>query len=371
VTRPVRTTFAAILTASAVVWLEARQQPTFRRATNVVSIYATVVDRTGRLVPGLAEGDFDVLDNGVRQRLSLFANDVQPITIVIMLDRSGSMTSNFTLERDAAEAFVNALLPGDRARLGSFSNRVEIDPPAFTSDKPTLARILHEDLQEGGPTPLWNATSAAMNALDSQPGRRVVLVFTDGEDNPFRLGSNVTLPEVRQRGVAEEIMVYAIGLADPCAPGEAAGVAASGASPRWQRGRPGGPPPVPLPLPGRVPGGPGGLPPGDGRIGVHPPDPGPLVSPHRPLEVPCSATQPDPGLRTLADEGGGAYVELRPTDDLAAAFARVADELHRQYLLGFVPTALDGKTHVIEVRVHRPDLTARARRSYVAGAGSH
>ena len=79
--------------------------------------------------------------------------------------------------------------------------------------------------------------------------------------------------------------------------------------------------------------------------------------------------KPDPGLRTLADEGGGGYFELRPTGDLSAAFARVADELHRQYLLGFVPAALDGTVHTIEVRVRRPDLTARARKSYLAAPG--
>jgi VWFA-related protein len=372
-TRRLFVILTATLTALAAAWVDARQDPTFRTRTHSVSLYATVVDRTGRLVPDLSRADFDVFDNGVRQPLTVFANDLQPITIVIMLDRSGSMAGNFDLERDAAEQFVDHLLPADKARLGSFSNRVQIDPPEFTSDKPELVRILHENLQDAGPTPLWNATSAAMTALARHDGRKVVLVFTDGADNPFRAGENVSLGEIRNRALAEEIMVYAIGLTDDCARFEAA----ADAGPSFQvRGRPptgrgAPPPPPPVRLPGRVP--PGILlPPGDGRIGRGRPDPGgELLPPRRGsgADLPCSNTKPDAGLRTLADEGGGGYFELQRTGDLSAAFARVADELHRQYLLGFTPAALDGKVHMLDVRVRRPDLTARARKSYLAAAG--
>jgi hypothetical protein len=86
-------------------------------------------------------------------------------------------------------------------------------------------------------------------------------------------------------------------------------------------------------------------------------------------DAPCAGTKPDAGLRTLADEGGGGYFELGPTDNLNAAFTRVAEELHRQYLLGFTPPTLDGLVHALEVRVKRTDLTARARKSYLAAAG--
>ena len=71
----------------------------------------------------------------------------------------------------------------------------------------------------------------------------------------------------------------------------------------------------------------------------------------------------------LSAESGGGYFELGNTADLSQTFERVADELHRQYALGFAPEKLDGKTHKLEVRVNRPGMTARARRSYVAAAG--
>ena len=76
--------------------------------------------------------------------------------------------------------------------------------------------------------------------------------------------------------------------------------------------------------------------------------------------------EPDKGLAKIALETGGGYFELTNTDDLQSTFARVADELHRQYALGFVPAKLDNKTHSLEVRLKREGLTARTRKSYVA-----
>ncbi len=361
------------------------QEPTFHGGTHTVSVYATVVDRAGRLVPDLTEDDFQVFDNGKPQKLTVFKNDTQPITIVLMLDRSGSMVGNFVIERAAAERFVADLLPDDRARLGSFSNRVEIDPPAFTSDRNELIRILHENLQQAGPTPLWNATSAAMNALAHEDGRRVVLVFTDGYDSPTRPVGNVTLREVIERSQTEEIMVYAIGLADGC--GAFGPAPASAPAPQvrpraqWGPGRRG--PRGPRGPGGRIPGGIGGRMPIPGMprppIGGPLPIPGPDVPTGRGGEgggrAPmvwrsggCPGERPDPGLQLLASEGGGGYFELHGTDDLGATFSRVADELHQQYLLAFTAETLDGTLHQLEVRLRNPNLVARARKSYLAAA---
>ena len=360
------------------------QEPSFRSATHAVSVYATVVDPSGRLVPNLTRDDFEIYDNGIKQDLTLFDNGIQPITIVIMLDRSGSMVKNFDLERDAAVQFVANLLPKDKARLGSFSNRIEIDPATFTSDKDELIRILHENLLDAGVTPLWNATSAAMLALEHQEGRRVVLVFTDGYDNPEQPDRHTeSFHDVLSRAEGDEVMVYAIGLATTCgSPAIATADRPSAdpptgvvpAAPLFQRGMP---PPKNPPMPG-IPRGPdnGGAPP--------PPNPGmPIPGGGIPLgpgvsmpldkllgrrhtDTGCSDSKPDPSLKDLAAEGGGGYFELHGTDDLGSTFARVADELHHQYLLAFKPDKLDGRTHNLEVRVRQPGLTIRARRTYVA-----
>src|SRR5207253_1875939 len=106
------------------------------------------------------------------------------------------------------------MLPADKARIGSFSNRIQVDPADFTSDHENLLAILRTELQPEGPTPLWNAVNVGMTALLHQQGRRVVLVFTDGMDNPMNFGNNNnSLKDVMRRAEEEDVMVYAIGLA--------------------------------------------------------------------------------------------------------------------------------------------------------------
>jgi VWFA-related protein len=372
-----RVSLVAILAVGCTAAMGAWQEPKFRAGTHTVSVYATVVDDTGRLVPDLARDDFEIRDNDKPQDLTVFANDVQPITIVIMLDRSGSMTWNYGLVRDAAEQFVGDLLPADKARLGNFSNRVEIDPETFTSDRAELVRILHADLQDGGPTPLWNATAAAMNALQSQEGRRVVLVFTDGKDSPPNPTGNSTFWEVRDRSQKEEIMVYAIGLSKACGPApstdagpdtapnaRARAVFGALAAPAAHYQRRGGMPPrgPVIRLPGGIPIGIPSMP----RIDPPPHTGHPTGGDSAEGGSGCVAVKPDPDLAELASVGGGGYFELRGTDNLTATFKRVAEELHHQYLLAFTASRLDGKPHVLDVRVKRPNMTARARKSYIA-----
>jgi hypothetical protein len=79
-------------------------------------------------------------------------------------------------------------------------------------------------------------------------------------------------------------------------------------------------------------------------------------------------SRPDRGLRKLSDETGGGYFELKKTDELGPTFTRVAQELHSQYVIGFAP-ATDGKQHKVEVRLKKPGLIARARKSYQAPTG--
>jgi len=78
---------------------------------------------------------------------------------------------------------------------------------------------------------------------------------------------------------------------------------------------------------------------------------------------------PGPDLRRLADDSGGGYFEVRAVENLGALFTRVAEELHRQYWIGFVPPLRDGKIHQIGVKVKQPGMTVRARQTYVAPGG--
>jgi Ca-activated chloride channel homolog len=312
--------FIAAACSALAASLDARQQPPFRSGARTVAVHATVTDGDGRLVPDLTREDFEVYDNGKLQPLTVFSADVQPLSIVVMLDRSGSMAGSFRLVAAAAEAFVRKLQPDDKARIGTFATRIDVAPEQFTNDVAELVQILRADQQGGGPTPLWNAVNVATDGLATQDGRRVVLVFTDGVDNPMNFRTNnLTLMDVMLRAQAENVMVYAIGL-------ESRVPMRSG--PRGSLG-------------GR--GGLGGF--GGGGMMLQ---------------------RPDPGLPVIAAETGGGYFELRNAQDLASTFARVADELHRQYALGFEPAKLDGKTHKLEVKVRKPRMKVRARKNYLA-----
>lgn len=298
---------ALAIAAVLAVPLLAQQQPTFKSGTRSVAVYATVTDRDGRLAPDLTQADFEIRDGGKPAAITVFSSEVQPIRVVMMLDRSGSMRGNFRLVEAAGEAFVRALLPEDRVRIGSFAETIQIDPESFTSDKAELVQILRTKLQEQGPTPLWNSVDASIEALRDQDARKVVLVFTDGSDNPgnFRL-NNLSFMDIARRAQRADVMVYAIGL-------ESSGPV-----------RPGG---------------------GFGGFG---------------------GSRPDPGLPAIAEETGGGYFELTRAGELSATFARVADELHRQYLIGFEPAKLDDKMHKIEVKVKKPGMKVRARKEYFA-----
>src|SRR5712691_9326549 len=207
-------TLGCILVLTGAVLHAGRQQATFTVGNRTVAVYATVTDSTGRLVPDLGRDQFQIDDNGRRQELTLFANEIQPITVVMLLDRSGSMRANFDLVEKAAEQFVGVMLPADKARIGSFANRIQVDPRDFTSDHDELVRILRTELQPEGPTPLWNAVNVGITDLLHQEGRRVVLAFTDGMDAPGNVShGNSSLKDVMKRAEEENVMLYAIGLA--------------------------------------------------------------------------------------------------------------------------------------------------------------
>jgi Ca-activated chloride channel family protein len=284
---------ATVLLAGALV--VADSQPTFRSSVRTVPVYATVVDASGRLVPELEQSDFSVFDNGKPTEVTLFSNESQPFTAVVMLDTSASMTANLKLLNRAAEQFLLRLLPVDRAQVGAFNDKIQLSG-TFTNNRDELIGALN-DLYFGNPTRLNDAIATSLDALKGIDGRRVILVFTDGEDTSSRIGFKT----VQERARDEEVMVYSIGLESEYFNG-----------------------------------------------------------------MRVVRSKPSRDLRKIADETGGGYFELVRTADLAPTFTRVAQELRSQYLIGFTPAALDGKVHKLEVRVNKPGMTVRARRSYLA-----
>lgn len=291
---------AAVAILLAPMRAQESQQKPIRVSTRTVAMYATVTDAEKRLVPDLTEDDFEIYDNGKLQTLSQFDNKPQPISVVVMLDTSGSMTLALDLVKHAAEQFLLRLLPDDEGMVGAFNDKIEFHPDGFTNNRDELISLL-KDLDFGYPTRLYDAVNQSMAQLKGIPGRKVVLVFTDGDDNASKFNSG----DVTDRGRVDDVMVYSVGLENEYF---------------------------------------------DGTHKVR--------------------SSPDRGLKRLSEETGGGFFLLKKTDELTTTFTRVAQELHSQYLIGFSPQTLDGKVHKLDVKMKKPGMTARARKSYVASSES-
>jgi Ca-activated chloride channel family protein len=211
--RGLRTAAALVLTA--IVSTSAQQQPpsqpaqppTFKGGSGaIVSIFATVTDADRRLVNGLTIDDFEILDNDKPQEIVVFDNKVQPITVIVMLDTSLSMTNSIARLREAAEQFVLRLLPADKARVGAFNDKIEFSS-RFTNNRDELVSDV-KDLDYGNGTRLWDAVGASLDELKGVEGRRVILVFTDGDDT----ASHTSLGTVTDRARDADVMVYTVGL---------------------------------------------------------------------------------------------------------------------------------------------------------------
>ena len=186
--------------------LHGQQAGVFRSGAKMVPVYATVTDPQGALVPNLARDDFEVLDNAVRQDIVVFENQSQPFTAVVMIDSSGSMTNSLKLVNAGAEQFIIRLLPQDRAQVGAFNDKVEFSG-SFTADRDELVAALKE-LDFGNSTRLYDAIDQSLDKLTGVEGRRVIVVLTDGEDTASKTGQG----DVLNRAIADEVMIYGIGL---------------------------------------------------------------------------------------------------------------------------------------------------------------
>jgi Ca-activated chloride channel family protein len=198
---------AASLAVALLLTVHPSAQQKFKVSTNTVAIYVTVMDAEQRLVPNLIQEDFTVFDNGKPQPITSFDNHPLPITTTVMLDTSGSMTAALDLVKRAAEQFLIRLLPDDMAMVGAFNDKIEFHPAEFTSNRDELVGLL-KDLDFGYPTRLFDAVDESITRLQGIEGRKVVVVFTDGEDTASKLGSG----RVTDRSRAEDVMVYSVGL---------------------------------------------------------------------------------------------------------------------------------------------------------------
>ena len=343
------------------------QTPQFRTGTDVVPVYATVRDKDRGFVLDLAQDDFELYDDGRKQTITQFTTAVQPLSAVVLIDGSASMIREFSRAIEGARNFVLRMQPDDRAKIGSFADRVVLGP-RFTSDRDALLAFLDDqfNLRIGTETHLWEALVESSLALAGESGKRVVVVMSDGY--------NFVLPP----GYA------------PQSPGSSGGYPPRVPAPPPTGG--GTPPKLPIPIKPPTPPPPRPGPPGRGVPQPStPPPPSPGSFDPRTFGVTMAdvdaaasernvivyglsmwvrdslhAERPSRDLERVALETGGAFYEVGLNDDLGPVFTEVVQQLRQQYVLGFVPAAFDGKRHSLTVRVKRPGLNVQSRKSYIA-----
>jgi len=331
--------FAALIAATAVAGAQSQEGFRFKSGVDLVNVTATVTDEDGRFVSGLRREDFTVYEDGKLQDVSHFSNDRVPVSLGIVLDTSGSMSpEKMSAARSAIDRLIYDLLDkDDELFLVEFATRVRLRQD-WTTDRGLISRAVRETNATGG-TAIYDAISTAIpTAQAGTHVKKALLLISDGNDT----NSATSVGALRQQIRESEVLVYALGI--------------DGSGRRADIVRP--PVQIPLPMPFPFPGGRRprpGLPPigGGGGGGGWPSAPGERVNAD--------------ALRQITDDTGGRTEIVRGSEGLGPATARIADELSKQYYLGYSSnTERDGQWHSIRVNVRDRRLTVRARKGYVA-----
>jgi Ca-activated chloride channel family protein len=311
----------------------------FRSGVELINVTASVSDPSGRFVPGLRQEDFLVYEDDQPVDVTHFSADRVPVSLGIALDTSGSMAGEKIREAETAlDRFVYDLLDKqDELFVSRFSNHPVL-LQGWTTDRQLISRALGRITPNGG-TAMFDAVVEAIPlARQGRNQKKAILVISDGNDT----ASRADIREVKQQIRESEVLVYAIGI-----DGEDA---VRRAPPPPRRVPAPVPQPFPQPFPPRFPGrfpSPqfGGRPAwsSDDRVNVV-------------------------ALRDMTDDSGGRTEIIRDARDLNPATAAIADELSKQYTLGYqAPGKKDGQWHAIRVEVRKPSAyRVRARKGYVA-----
>ena len=183
----------------------------FKTGVDVVNLAVTVTDPKGRFITDLGQGDFEILEEGIRQPLTIFTREDLPVSLAILIDTSASMDSKLSQAQTAAIRFVKTLHAADEAQVVQFSQRAEVVQD-FSSDKSQLETAIRST-HASGDTALYTALYVALKDLDrrrrdGELRRRAVVVLTDGEDT----ASSVTDEQVLDLAKRTGIGVYGVGL---------------------------------------------------------------------------------------------------------------------------------------------------------------
>jgi VWFA-related protein len=354
---------------------------TVRVETALVAIPVSVTDRKGRFIPDLTRADFQVFENGVEQQLAYFAPVEKPFTVALLLDTSGSTASYINEIKDAANVFINQLRPNDRVLIVSFAGTI-FSMSGATSDRQRLRNAVASvtNVKNVGGTSLYDAVHWVINTgLRGVDGRIAIVLFTDGVDTTSQgATAKSNFRDAEELGA----LIYSVNYdtyaamnngqrrmtplddATDYLKGVISGGARNSGSSRVYTGRGSG----------RVNAGTGGT--------VGPGIPGTGIrtgsdSTTWLLGPPPGASRKDYEtadlyLKELAARSGGEVYRTDKDQNLDQAFALVAEQLRRQYSIGYYPESVleTGKRIKLKVRVTRPKVIVRARKSYVVSSRS-
>ena len=314
--------------------------------TTLVTLPVSVTDRNGRYIPNLKKEDFRLWEEGVEQEVAFFSSVDKPFSLVLMIDTSGS--TRFRLEdiQDAAITFVNQLRPDDQVMVVSFDDEVRV-LSEFTSDRYRLRDAIRRT-RTGNGTRLYDAVDMVMNQkLSRVSGRKAIVLFTDGVDTTSRQGTYDT--NIRD---AEELdaLVYPLQYDTFMDVGGGGG----GSWPGSSRGSTSA-----IDILGQILGGVSRG--GGGRHGRGGGGRSGTGTTRGDYEV------ANRYLQELSERTGARSYQADSIQNLGSAFANIAEELRRQYSLGYYPKrpAQAGERRQIRVRVDQPNLAVRTRDSYV------
>jgi VWFA-related protein len=349
--------------AAAVVTLSAQQQQQdqvfrFKTGIELINVTATVTDGSGRFVSGLQKNDFRLFEDGEEQQITHFNSERVPVSLGIVVDTSGSMEGEkWSNAKLALNRFLFELLDrDDEVFLYRFDNQPEL-VEGWTTDRDRIANGLAR-IRPRGATSMYDAVAEALPlAQTGRHRKKALVVISDGNDT----NSRITVRELRQLIRESEVLVYAIGIDSQAMTSNGGGYQPPGVPPPYSPPTyPPQGPRMPVPLPFPIPGG------GRTRPPPKTPTPAPPIgggySQGR-LEDRVNVA----ALRDMTDDSGGRTEIVRTGRDLDPATASVADELSKQYYLGYPSQGKrDGRWHTIRVEVRDGRHLVRARRGYVA-----
>jgi len=325
---------------------DAEPQARFKSGVELINVTATVSDPNGHFVPGLQQEDFLVYEDDQPVTVTQFSADRVPVSLGIALDTSGSMAGSKIQEAQTAldRLLYDLLDRQDEVFLYRFSN-IPVLLQSWTKDRQQLSRLLGR-IEPNGGTAMYDAVAEAIPlAQKGQNRKKALLVISDGNDT----ASATTVRELKTQIRETETLVYAIGID---------GIDES--TSRQPPPRAPFPTPFPRPFP-RAPGPFGGTPP---TVPSRPPSGGGGayrrggMSDDRVNVV---------ALRDMTDDSGGRTEIIRDPRDLNPATASIADELSKQYYLGYLSSGKkDGRWHSIRVELRNRAYRVRARKGYVA-----